>query len=231
MKILITGSSGFIGNELVNRLSDTNEIVKFDMIQGNNILNYQDLTDAVKGCDVVVHIAAIPAPDAAKEFEDYFRINCQGTFNVAEACRENKVKRLIFTSSTTYYGIEKGIDFIKPVMEKNPVVTQYAKVEDLDCRPCDISYSTSKVICEQVLANYGLNKEFEVIILRIGPTRPQGVYRPFLGTHLKIENAIQALELAVHIKKTLWYEYFTITDELDLVDISKARKVLNYNPI
>jgi|SRR3989344_1117124 len=230
MKILITGSSGFIGGELVKNLKDKHELVTFDSVDGQNLLDYDHLKEAMSGCDVVIHLAAIPAPVEGKNFSDYFKINCQGTFNVAQACLENHVKKLIFTSSTTYYGVERGIPFMKPIKENNLVVTQYVKVDDLECRDCDIAYSTSKVIAEQILANYGLTKKFQVVILRIGPTRPSGVHRPFLGTHLKIENAIQAIERAINVKNKLWYEAFTITDDLEDIDISKAKEILAYDP-
>jgi hypothetical protein len=73
----------------------------------------------------------------------------------------------------------------------------------------------------------------QVIILRIGPTRKRGEYRPFgdLKLHLKIENALQVLESAINSTKELWYEFFTVTDELEQVDISKAKEILNYKPI
>jgi len=230
MKIFITGSSGFIGKELVHHLSGKHEIITYDMAEGQDILDYPSLKEGMKGCDVVVHLAAIPAPVEGKKFSDYFQNNCQGTFNLVEACVENNVKRLVFTSSTSYYGIERGIPFVKPIKEENPILTQHVKVDDLECRDCDIGYSTSKVISEQVLANYGLTKKLQVVILRIGPTRPKGEHRPFLGIHLKMENAIQALEAAIATEKELWYEAITITDASEDVDLSKAKQLLNYNP-
>jgi len=232
MKIFITGSSGFIGSELVKHLSGKHEIVKYDLADGQDILDYKKLKQAMKGCDIVIHSAALRKPYEDKLFSDYFRINCEGTFNVAESAAENKVKKIIFTSSTSYYGFEKGIPSIKPVKESNLVMTQHVKAEDLKCRDCDISYSTSKVIAEQILANYGLTRKTEVIILRLGPTRKTGEYRPFgeLKLHLKIENALQAISLSIETDKKLWYEAFTITDDIKGVDISKAKDILNYKP-
>ncbi len=231
MKVFITGSSGFIGSELINHLSGKHDIVKYDLSEGQDILNYNMLKEAMKGCDVVVHLAALRKPYEDKAFSDYFRVNCEGTFNVAQAAMENRIKRLVYTSSTSYYGIEKDIPFIKPIKESNPVMTQHAKVEDLECRDCDIAYSTSKVIAEQILANYGMTRKLGVIILRIGSTRKRGEHRPFLGVHLKIENALQALEAAITIDKKLWYEAFTITDKSNEIDLSKARNILGYNPV
>jgi nucleoside-diphosphate-sugar epimerase len=235
MKIFITGSSGFIGKELTKHLSSKHEVVRFAHDEGCDILNYEQLKSAMKGCDIVVHLAAHRKPYEDKTFKDYFETNCQGTFNVAQACMENGVKKLIFTSSMSYYGMEKGMPIKVPVVEDSTVLTQRVKTEDLPStvRDCDVAYSTSKVIGEQILANYGMRKKFEVIILRFGPTRPKGVYKPFgeLKLHLKIENALQVIESAINTNKKLWYEAFSIVDEIEGVDISKAKKILNYRPV
>jgi len=234
MKIFITGSSGFIGKELVKYLSPKHEIVEFAHDKGCDILNYEQLKSAMERCDIVVHLAAHRKPYEDKTFKDYFETNCHGTFNVAQACMENGIKKLIFTSSMSYYGMEKGMPIKIPIVEGSTVLTQRAKTEDLSLtvRDCDVAYSTSKVIAEQILANYGMRKKFEVIILRLGPTRPKGVYKPFgeLKLHVKIENVLQAIENAVESDKKLWYEAFSIVDEIEGVDISKANFFLDYKP-
>ncbi|MCH7759035.1 NAD(P)-dependent oxidoreductase [Patescibacteria group bacterium] len=229
-KLCITGSSGFIGGELVKHFAGKFSIVKYDLKNGQDILDYKRLKQSIRGCDIVIHCAALRKPYQDKTFADYFQINCLGTFNIAQAAVETGVKRLIFTSSTSYYGAEKGIPHLRPIRESNPVLTQHVQLKDLHCRDCDIAYSTSKVIAEQILANYGLTKKIEIIILRLGPTRKQGEYRPFLGLHLTIENALQALELAATSKKKLWYEALTITDNVKDVNLSKAKRLLGYNP-
>tara|TARA_Y100000310_G_C20607458_1_gene776267 strand:+ start:27 stop:734 length:708 start_codon:yes stop_codon:yes gene_type:complete len=235
MKIFITGSSGFIGKELTKHLSPKHEIVGFAHDQGHDIINYGQLRTAMKGCEIVVHLAAHRKPYEDKTFKDYFETNCQGTFNVAQACMENNVKKLIFSSSMSYYGMEKGMPIDIPITEESTILTQRVKTKDLpdSVRDCDISYSTSKVIGEQILANYGMRKKFEVIILRLGPTRPKGIYKPFgeLKLHVKIENALQAIEKAIESEKELWYEAFTIVDEIENIDITKAKKLLDYKPI
>lgn len=235
MRIFITGSSGFIGKELTAHLKPKYDIVTFAHNEGCDILNYEQLKSAMKDCDVVVHLAAHRKPYEDKTFKDYFETNCLGTFNVAQAGMENGVKKLIFASSMSYYGMERGMPIKIPVAEDSTVLTQRVKIEELpeSVRDCDIAYSTSKVIAEQILANYGMKKKFQVIILRFGPTRARGIYNPFgeFKLHLKIENALQVIENAIETDKKLWYEAFSIVDGIEGVDISKAKKFLNYKPV
>lgn len=81
------------------------------------------------------------------------------------------------------------------------------------------------------MANYGLRKKLEVVILRLGPIGGKRGERWSLeGVSLDIDNALLALEKAISAKETLWYEAFTITDNVNNADISKARKILYYNP-
>ena len=230
MKILITGSSGFLGNELANHLSDKYEIVRYDLADNQDILNFEQLKKSMKGCDIVVHLAAIRGPYQGKDYPDYFKINCQGTFNVAQACLECGVKKLIYSSSTSYYGFEEGIPYTLPLSEKNPILTQIQG--ELKCDNSCISYSTSKVVAEQILANYGMTKKIQTIILRLGPIgSKRGETWCLEGVSLDIDNALNAIELSIKTNKELWYETFTITDDVSNSDISKAKKILNYKPI
>jgi len=231
MKILITGANGFVGTELVKEISKENEIVTFDLENGQNILDFEQLKESMTNCDVVVHLAAIKGPNENKSFEDYFELNDIGTLNVAKACLQTGVKKLIYASSTGYYGVEVGIPYQKPIRENNLVVTQHVKINELNCRDCDLAYSTSKVIAEQILANYGLRKKFQVIILRFGPIGDKtGTKWNLEGITLKVENAVQSIIEAINNENGIWYEAFTITDNVDGVDISKAEKLLDYRP-
>jgi UDP-glucose 4-epimerase len=100
MKILITGSSGFVGRHLVNKLSRKYKIVGFDLKNGQNILNERLLLKKLKGVDSVVHLAAfISASESWEKPKEYFENNTLGTLSVIRQCIEAKVKRLIIFSS------------------------------------------------------------------------------------------------------------------------------------
>jgi len=120
MKIFITGANGFIGNALVELLVSRNyEVVamirpgnlpSFDLFSKNLDLVYADLTDkeslkrVIPMGSVVVNLAANPY-DAKKSFE----VNVDGTRNLVEVCKINKVRKLIHISSQAVKIKRKGV--------------------------------------------------------------------------------------------------------------------------
>lgn len=225
MKILITGEKGYLGSEFIKKYGFDYEILGFDIKDGLDLLDYSVLKEKMAGCEQVVHLAAIPAPREGRTFEEYFENNVKATFNVAKAALESNVRRLIYASSTTIYGIERGIPFKTPIKEDQLFVSQYISADQLSCRDIDLSYHVSKVMAEQILAWYGLNKKIQTVALRLGP-----INKVFLGTSVSINNATAAIKLALDSQKEFWYEAFSIVDELPHIDISKAKKILGYNP-
>ena len=120
-KILIFGSSGFLGQHLVSLLKKDNEIIQFDInssedsicdsnfIQGS-ILDTELVLTAVKDVDIVYHFAAMTDLDIvnnnpAKAIE----VNIAGTSNILDACIKEKVERFIFSSSVYVYSQFGGV--------------------------------------------------------------------------------------------------------------------------
>ncbi|HBQ51137.1 TPA: hypothetical protein DD690_04105 [Candidatus Daviesbacteria bacterium] len=225
MKIFITGDKGYLGSEFVKRFGDDYEIIGFNKRDGEDITDYESLKTKMRSCKQVVHLAAIPKPVEGIPFEEYVATNVGGTLNVVKAAVENGVRRVIYASSTTIYGIERGIPFKTTIKEDQPFVSQYLSAEDLSCRDVDLSYHISKVMAEQILAWYGLNKKIQTVALRFGP-----INKVFLGTSVTINNATQAIKLVLDYLGECWYEAFSIVDELPHIDISKAKNILGYNP-
>lgn len=110
MKALVTGGGGFLGQAIVRRLLGNSARVRsFSRSEhaGLHALGVEqargDLTDAaaisaaVRGCDVVFHVAA--RPGIWGDYAEYHLTNVTGTGNVIAACRRHAVNRLIYTSS------------------------------------------------------------------------------------------------------------------------------------
>jgi UDP-glucose 4-epimerase len=115
MKILITGSSGFIGQHLINSLKYYYELVcpteqELDIRDGERVAEYV----TVHRPDYVIHLAAkTEVAWSFHQYEEYTRTNYLGTVHLAEACRYNRdFKRFIFASSMETYGEQPaGIPF------------------------------------------------------------------------------------------------------------------------
>ena len=120
-RILILGSSGFLGSHLVNFLLKNNEVVQFDMnppsqkITGSefvkgSILDKTLVTRAMKDVDVVYHFAAMTDIDIVNDNPaQAIEVNIAGTSNVLEACVQEKIERFIFSSSVYVYSEFGGI--------------------------------------------------------------------------------------------------------------------------
>jgi nucleoside-diphosphate-sugar epimerase len=226
MKILLTGHLGYLGTQFTQRYGKDYEIVGYVLKEGDDLLDYPTLENKIKGCDAVVHLAAIPKPVEGKSFDDYFHTNVEATNNVARAAVSTGLNRIVYASSTSIYGIERGIPFQTPIKENQPFVSQYIPHNQFSgTRDVDLSYHMSKVMAEQIMAWYGLNMKIQTVALRFGP-----VGKVFLGTSVSDANAAQAINLSLKCPVELWYEPFSIVDEIDHIDISKAKEVLGYKP-
>lgn len=128
MKVCVTGAGGFLGSVIVKKLLERGDQVKgiarsnypeltalgAEMIRGD-ISCYQSVSQAVNGCDAVIHVAAKAGVWGA--YKDYYTANVVGTDNMIRACQENHITRLVYTStpSVVYDGEdENGVDETAP---------------------------------------------------------------------------------------------------------------------
>lgn len=98
MKAFVTGGNGYIGGAVARLLRERgHEATAASRRTGVDVGDYDSVTRAMAGHDVVFHAAALPRPWGPRaEFE---RTNVAGTANVIRACREHGIRELIYTSS------------------------------------------------------------------------------------------------------------------------------------
>jgi UDP-glucose 4-epimerase len=170
-RALVTGGAGFIGSNLCDRLESQGvEVVVYDdfstgetrfierleesdraTIVKGDVLDSEQIASALRGCDVVFHLAANadvrhglehPARD--------LRQNTIGTFTVLEAMREVGVSRIVFASTGSIYGEPT----IFPTPEDSPFPVQTSL------------YGASKLAAEGLIEAYAEGYGFDATILR-----------------------------------------------------------------
>jgi len=185
--ILLTGGSGFMGRAIVSELLGPSSPIKTDLIRifdldeykgimdpriemvRGDVRDYRQVLDAARNIDIVIHSAAV-VDWGTKSEEEIFSVNVKGTENMIEACKEQKVKFLVFTSSLDAVFSGKplvDIDETLPYPKKHPN-----------------SYCTSKYLAEQrVLQCSG--DDLEACIIR--PADVYGEGDPFhIGSLLEM---------------------------------------------
>ena len=123
MKVLVTGGAGFIGSHLVERLVQEGIEVRvldnfstgrrdnlaavsscIELLEGD-VRDYQVVYESVRGVEVVFHQAALcSVARSVEEPQDTNSVNINGTLNVLLAARDEKVRRIVYASSSSVYG-------------------------------------------------------------------------------------------------------------------------------
>tara|TARA_B110000444_G_C18751633_1_gene553071 strand:+ start:165 stop:1112 length:948 start_codon:yes stop_codon:yes gene_type:complete len=161
MKILITGACGYQGTKLIPLLlSKKHKVTAIDtqwfgnkLKKNKNLKNYKkNILDIkkndVKEIDVIIHLASIandPMGDLNKNLT--WEVSCLGTMQLLELAVKNKVKKFIYASSASVYGVKK---------EKKVI-------ETLSLKPIS-TYNKAKMIAEKTILSY--SNKIDVTIVR-----------------------------------------------------------------
>src|SRR6266851_5249976 len=139
-RVLITGADGFIGSHL------TEAAVR----AGHDIRDPHGVRSAMKGCDAVLHLAALIAiPYSYHSPDTYVDTNIRGTLNVVQAARDLGVAKVIHTSTSEVYGTARFV----PISENHPLQGQSP-------------YSATKIGADQIAVSFYASFGTPVAILR-----------------------------------------------------------------
>jgi UDP-glucose 4-epimerase len=201
MKYFVTGGAGFIGSHLVDRLVATGEVTVYDNLNSGktefieqhlsranfqlvqaDLLEPEDLQEAMKGHDVVFHLAANSEARASIEDTDIdLKQGTIATYNILEAMKLASVKKIVFASSSTVYGEAK----VKPTPE------DYGPLEPISL------YGASKLAAEGLITAFCHTFEMQSWIFRfanvIGARSTHGVVFDFINKLKKNKSELEIL--------------------------------------
>lgn len=195
LNVLVTGADGFIGSHLVEKLLDEgynvrafvyynsfnswgwldtldkNKLSKIEIFSGD-IRDPNGVKEAMKGIDIVFHLAALIAiPFSYHSPDSYVDTNIKGTLNVLQAARDLKTKRVLITSTSEVYGTAKYV----PIDENHPYQGQSP-------------YSATKIGADRLAESFYKSFNMPITIVRpfntYGPRQSSRAVIPTIITQL-----------------------------------------------
>ncbi len=217
MKCIVTGAAGFIGSHLTDLLlSKGHEVLAVDDLSTGREANLKlaageknfkflrgdiskdSTVDALPDADWVFHIAG--RADLVPSIEnpvDYYNVNTAGTLKMLEYARARKIKRFVYTASSTCYGIAETT----PTPETCPCIPKHP-------------YGLTKYLGEQLAMHWASVYKLPVISLRLfnvyGPrSRTTGAYGAVFGVFLKQKLAGKPFTVVGDGKQTRDFTFVT----------------------
>lgn len=200
--IFVTGSSGFIGRKIIEKLPKSEVLTDSDNSKRIDLQNIKEVLN-IDSADIVIHLGG-KTPKKELKWSDYFSNNISGTLNVLEYCIKKKVKKLIYVSSYVY-----GNPKYCPIDENHPVNPHNA-------------YSESKYLGERLCKFYCDRTELNLTILRPFNIFGESMNKGFLLTNLI--NAVNTDKKITIVNKNSKRDFLYIDDFVDLI-----LKIKNYN--
>lgn len=256
MRLLFTGGSGKAGKHCIDylrnqghtilnvdlidlghdsvqtRLADITDAGQiFDVMSSYANYHELDLGQGVPKFDAVIHFAAIPRLMMTSDNECY-RVNTLGTYNVLDATIKFGIKKVIFASSETTYGVcfadgEVKPDYL-PIDENHPTIPQD-------------SYAMSKVVNEATAKSFQRRSGIDIYGLRINNVIEPHEYKEKFPAYMEnpdirrrnIFSYIDARDLGQMVQKCLdtdglGYEVFNVSNDDHSVGLSSEKLIETY---
>ncbi len=256
MRLLFTGGSGKAGKHCIDylrnqghtilnvdlidlghdsvqtRLADITDAGQiFDVMSSYANYHELDLGQGVPKFDAVIHFAAIPRLMMTSDNECY-RVNTLGTYNVLDAAIKFGIKKVIFASSETTYGVcfadgEVKPDYL-PIDENHPTIPQD-------------SYAMSKVVNEATAKSFQRRSGIDIYGLRINNVIEPHEYKEKFPAYMEnpdirrrnIFSYIDARDLGQMVQKCLdtdglGYEVFNVSNDDHSVGLSSEKLIETY---
>lgn len=228
--ILVTGAAGFIGSHLCERLlADGRRVVGLDsfdsfydpkikraniagcltnssfrLVEGD-IRDAEVVAAALKGCDLVVHLAA--RAGVRPSIEDpllYQDVNVRGTNVILETMRKLGMKKLVFASSSSVYGNNKKVPFSETDVVDNPISPYAAtkKAGELICHAYHHLFGMD-ITCLRFFTVYGARQRPDLAIHKFAKLILAGKSIPVFGDgsmmrdHTYIDDIIAGVVAAI----------------------------------
>lgn len=233
MRSIITGGAGFIGSHLAEALvnnghkviildnfatgskKNLKKIINKIQIIKKDIRNFNSIKKLFYKVDNVFHLAALAdIVPSIENPEDYFTTNVSGTFNVLKASVENKVKRFIYSASSSCYGIPKKY----PTPEIEEISTKYP-------------YALTKRLGEELVIHFANVYKLDATSLRFfnvygTRARTTGTYGAVFGVFMAQKIAKKPFTIVGNGKQKRDFTY--VSDVVRAITATSKKKNLKY---
>ena len=238
-KILITGASGYLAQFIIDRLRGAYQLTLTDLVEPEHpfpdvtfitadVTNPPEIEAACAGQDAVVHLVALVRGRSDKPASLFADVMVKGTWNVAEACVQQGVKKLVNISS---------ISACHPAPSAK---LPYEVSDDFVFGPGDLYYSLAKYLGEQIGAAYHQAHGLDVIHVRPGviagdgqnpgPTAPDVVTDPWF-VYVDPRDVAQCVVCAIETETLTYGAYNAVAGREDSRFAWKPAKAeLGYSP-
>ena len=231
-KYIITGGAGFIGSHLVEHLVKKNrKVVVIDNLSTGRLENLKEFKGKIKfiKCDIskkgkwieefkgryyVFHLAALAdiVPSIQNPTE-YFNSNVKGTLNLLEACRKGRILKLLYSASSSCYGIPNKF----PTKESQKINPMYP-------------YALTKKMGEDLIIHWSKIYKIPFISLRLFNvygtiSRPSGTYGAMFGVFLAQKISKKPFTIVGSGLQTRDFTY--VSDVVNAFIISHKSKISN----